>query len=351
MTSHRTGIVRHEKYKEHLAGYHHVESPKRLEVIYSMLDEPDMAGKVEVISPRPATGKELCWVHDKSHVKRIADTDGKPYVSLDPDTQTTSQSYQAARLAVGGLLALIDKIYDGTVQNGFALVRPPGHHAERHRAMGFCLFNNIAYGAMYAQKVHGAERVLIVDWDLHHGNATQHSFYDNRNVLFLSTHQYPHYPGSGALREVGQGNGLGYTINVPLRSGCGDGDFCQIFKAILGPVAEGFQPDFILVSAGFDTYFKDPLGGMRVTPMGYAALTRILMDLAYNHCSGRLALTLEGGYHLEGLRESVKAVLNELSGYSMLADEDLASLEETPPPSVIEEVIAAHKKYWPQLKG
>ena len=351
MTSHRTGIVRHEKYKEHLAGYYHVESPKRLEVIYSMLDEGDMAGKFEVISPRPATDEELCWVHDKSHVKRIADTDGKPYVSLDPDTQTTSQSYQAARLAVGGLLTLVDKIYEGTVENGFALVRPPGHHAERHRAMGFCLFNNIAYGALYAQKVRGAERVLIVDWDLHHGNATQHSFYDNPKVLFLSTHQYPHYPGSGALQEVGRGKGSGYTINVPLRSGYGDGDFYQIFKAILGPVTEGFKPDFILVSAGFDTYYQDPLGGMRVTPRGYAALTRILMELAHTHCSGKLALTLEGGYHLEGLRESVKAVLKELSGDSMLTDNELASLTATSPPSVIKEVIAVQKKFWPQLKA
>lgn len=351
MTLLRTGIVRHETYKEHLAGYHHVESPKRLEVIYSMLDEADMAGKFEEISPRSATVDELCWVHDKSYVKRVAQTDGKPYVSLDPDTQTTSQSYEAARLAVGGLLSLTDKIFDGTVQNGFALVRPPGHHAERHRAMGFCLFNNVAYGALYAQKIHGAERVLVVDWDLHHGNATQNRFYENPNVLYFSTHQYPHYPGSGALQEVGRGEGSGYTVNVPLRSGHGDGDFYQIFKGILGPISDVFKPDFILVSAGFDTYCEDPLGGMRVTPKGYAALTRIMMDLAHTHCSGKLAFTLEGGYHLAGLRESVKAVLKELSGDSMLTDEDMASLDGTDPPLVIKEVIAVQKKYWPQLMG
>jgi acetoin utilization deacetylase AcuC-like enzyme len=347
----RTGIVRHEKYKEHLAGYSHVESPKRLEVIYSMLDEADMAGKFEAISPRPATGDELCWVHSESHVKRIAGTDGKPCLSLDPDTQTTSQSYQAARLAVGGLLALTDKIYDGTVQNGFALVRPPGHHAERDRAMGFCLFNNVACGALYAQKIHEAERVLIVDWDLHHGNATQNSFYENPNVLYFSTHQYPYYPGSGALTEVGRKDGSGYTVNVPLRTGYGDGDFYHIFKAILGPVADGFKPDFILVSAGFDTYYEDPLGGMRVTPKGYAALTRMMMGFADTHCSGKLAFTLEGGYHLAGLRESVKAVLKELSRDSMLTDDHLASLDKTNPPPVIKEVIEIQKKYWPQLKG
>ena len=345
----QTGIVRHEIYKEHLVGYPHVESPKRLEVIYNMLDEADMAGRFQVVSPRPARHDELSWVHSESHVKRIASTDGKAYVSLDPDTQATSQSYQAATLAVGGLLALVDKIYDGTLKNGFALVRPPGHHAESNRAMGFCLFNNVAHGAIYAQKVHGAEKVLIVDWDLHHGNATQNSFYENPNVLFFSTHQYPHYPGSGGLKEVGRGEGSGYTINVPLRTGLGDGDFYQIFKVILGPVLDSFKPDFILVSAGFDTYYKDPLGGMGVTPKGYAALTRVLMNLANIHCSGKLVLTLEGGYHLTGLKESVKAVLKELSHESILTHDDLASLEASHPPPVIKEVISVQKKYWPDL--
>jgi acetoin utilization deacetylase AcuC-like enzyme len=351
MISSRTGIVRHEMYKRHLADYPHVESPKRLEAIYAMLEEADMTGKFVILSPRPATQEELTWVHSELHLERVAATDGKPHASLDPDTQTTSQSYQAARLAVGGVLTLIDKIYDGTVKNGFALVRPPGHHAERDRAMGFCLFNNVAYGALYAMNTYAADRVLIVDWDLHHGNGTQNSFYEDPNVLYFSTHQFPYYPGSGALTDVGRGDGAGYTVNVPLWPGHGDGEFYQIFKTILSPIADSFKPDFILVSAGFDTYYDDPLGGMRVTPKGYAALTRIMMDLAETHCSGRLACTLEGGYHLAGLRDSVKAVLKELSEQSILGQEDLASFEQTSPPPIVKQVIAVQKRYWPVLKG
>jgi acetoin utilization deacetylase AcuC-like enzyme len=338
-------------YKQHLANYAHVESPDRLKVIYAMLDGADMADKFVSVSPRPATTDELGWVHSTSHIERIAATDGKTYASLDPDTQTTAQSYQAARLAVGGILALLDRIYDGTIKNGFALVRPPGHHAERDRAMGFCLFNNVAYGALHAINTHGARRVLIVDWDLHHGNATQKGFYDSSHVLFFSTHQYPYYPGSGALEEVGQGEGMGYTVNVPLWHGYGDREFYQIFETILMPIADSFKPDFILVSAGFDTYHKDPLGGMKVTPKGYAALTRILMDLAEKHCSGRLAFTLEGGYHLEGLRDSVKAVLKELSQESILSDKDLTSFDEANPPPLVKEVMAIQKPYWPRLNG
>jgi acetoin utilization deacetylase AcuC-like enzyme len=350
MVSSQTGIVRHELYKQHLADYPHVESPKRLEVIYAMLDQTDMADKLVTISPRPATYDELAWIHSNSHIERVAATDGKPHASLDPDTHTTAQSYQAARLAVGGLLTLVDRIYDGTIKNGFALVRPPGHHAEHNRAMGFCLFNNVACGAFYATKNYDAQKVLIVDWDLHHGNATQKSFYDTRHVLYFSTHQFPYYPGSGSLKEIGRGDGMGYTVNVPLWPGHGDGEFYRIFKTILIPIAESFKPDFILVSAGFDTYYQDPLGGMRVTPQGYAILTRMLMDLAEKHCSGRLAFTLEGGYHPAGLRDSVKAVLKELSQDSMLEDAYPASLDEAGPPPIVKEVIAVQKRYWPRLE-
>ena len=344
-----TGVVRHDMYKQHLADYPHVESPQRLEVIYDMLDGADMATKFVTIPPRPATREELAWVHTKSHIQRVAATDGKPHVSLDPDTQTTPLSYQAAKLAAGGLFSLIDKIFDGTVRNGFALVRPPGHHAEHNRAMGFCLFNNVAFGALCAQKIHGAERVLIVDWDLHHGNATQNTFYDDPAVLYFSTHQFPYYPGSGNLTQVGRGEGKGFTVNVPLWPGHGDTEFFQIFKQILSPIAGAFKPELILVSAGFDTYVDDPLGGMKVTPRGYAALTRIIMDLAKACCSERLAITLEGGYHLEGLRESVKAVLKELAQESMLTRSDLESLEQIPPPPIVKEVVRAQEQFWPCL--
>ena len=347
--SSRTGVVCHDLYKQHLAGLPHVESPQRLQVIYDMLDATDMAGKFVSISPRPATHDELAWVHSHSHIERVAGTDGRFHVSLDPDTQTTPLSYQAAKLAAGGLFSLVDNIFDGTVKNGFALVRPPGHHAERDRAMGFCLFNNVALGARYAMNTYGVRKILIVDWDLHHGNATQNTFYTDPDVLYFSTHQYPYYPGSGGLTEVGQGEGRGFTVNVPLRTGYGDADFFRIFKQILYPIAGAFKPELIFVSAGFDTYVGDPLGGMKVTPQGYAAMTRLIMDLAGTYASERVAITLEGGYHLTGLRESVKAVLMELVGDSILTADNLEALEKGVAPGVIDDVIQVQRPYWSSL--
>lgn len=346
----KTGIVRHPLYEEHLAGFPHVESPERLKVVYDMLEEPDMAGRFLTVSPRPATLDELAYIHSKSYIERVAATDGKPHVSLDPDTQTTALSFQAAKLAVGGIFSLVDSIFDGTIANGFALVRPPGHHAEKDRAMGFCLFNNVALAARYAINTYSLKRILIVDWDLHHGNATQNSFYSDPGVLYFSTHQFPYYPGSGSLTEIGAGSGTGFTVNVPLRPGHGDADFFQIFKQILFPIGCAFKPELILVSAGFDTYAGDPLGGMQVTPRGYAAMTRIVMDLARRYCSDKLAVTLEGGYNLEGLRESIRAVLQELSSDSILGRTDLEFLEKGRGPAIIEEVTRVQRPYWPCLK-
>ena len=342
-----TGTVCHDLYKQHLAGFPHVESPERLQVIYDMLEAEDMAGKFTAVSPRPATHDELAWIHSPSHIQRIAATDGKPHASLDPDTQTTALSYQAACLAVGGLFSLVDTILAGTIKNGFALVRPPGHHAERDRAMGFCLFNNVALGARYAMNVHGLKKILIIDWDLHHGNATQHSFYEDPDVLYFSTHQYPYYPGTGSLTEVGRGEGMGFTVNVPLSSGHGDVDFFKIFEQVLCPIGKAFKPELIFVSAGFDTYVADPLGGMQVTPKGYAAMTRLIMELARECSSERVAFTLEGGYHLAGLRESVKAVLKELVGESILTADDLEDLKRGAVPRIVQEVMKVQRAYWP----
>jgi acetoin utilization deacetylase AcuC-like enzyme len=344
--SSRTGVVCHDLYRQHLADFPHVESPERLRVIYDMLEAPDMAGRFVTISPRFATHDELAWIHSPSHIERVAATDGKTHASLDPDTQTTPLSYQAAKLAVGGLFCLVDKIVDGTIKNGFALVRPPGHHAEKDRAMGFCLFNNVALGARHAMKTYGLKKILIVDWDLHHGNATQHSFYEDPDVLYFSTHQYPHYPGTGSLQEVGRGEGKGFTVNVPLFPGYGDADFFKIFEQVLHPIGRAFKPELIFVSAGFDTYVADPLGGMRVTPAGYAAMTSLIMDLARECSSERVAITLEGGYHLTGLRESVKAVLKELVGQSILTDDGLEGLEKGAIPPIVKEVMQVQGSYW-----
>lgn len=345
----RTGIVRNDLYLQHLAGIPHVESPKRLKVLYDMLNN-DTGNEFISVPPRPASHDELLLAHTESHILRIAATAGVKHSQLDSDTSTTPLSYEAAILAVGGTCALVDAIIEGQINNGFALIRPPGHHAERDTPMGFCLFNNVAVAAKYAINKYGLSKIAIIDWDLHHGNGTQSIFYDDPSVLFISTHQFPCYPGSGSLIEAGSGKGLGYTVNVPLTPGCSDGDFFQVFNRVVVPVVDSFQPDFLFVSAGFDIYAQDPLGGMKVTPKGFASLTRIMMELAHRCCNGRLALALEGGYHLVGLCESVNAVLKELHGQSMLSQADLSTLEKWTVPYVVKKVIEVQQAYWPAIK-
>jgi acetoin utilization deacetylase AcuC-like enzyme len=307
----KIGIVRDERYLLHDMGYH-PESPDRLRVIYESLGEKEMKGLFVEVPPRAATREEIETVHDASYIDRVAETAGKPHVRLDPDTSTCPESYEAAIWAVGGLLEAIDAVVGGEMDGTFALVRPPGHHAEKASAMGFCLFNNIAIGARHAQRRHGFDRILIVDWDLHHGNGTQNAFYDEKEVLYFSTHQYPFYPGTGTTNEIGQGAGEGYTVNVPLNTGCGDSEYANIFSRVLKPITLTYQPQLILVSAGFDIHYRDPLGSMRVTANGFARLMNILKDIAQSTCSGRIVATLEGGYDLTALRESVRSVLLEM---------------------------------------
>ncbi|MDY6878641.1 MAG: histone deacetylase [Desulfatiglans sp.] len=345
-----TGIVRDNRYIDHRPGDYHPESPRRLEVIYAMLDEPEMSGHFSEIAVRKATKGELLRIHSSDYIDAVAETEGKPYVSLDADTTTSSGSYNAALLAAGGLCQAIDKVILGELRNALALVRPPGHHAERNRGMGFCLFNNVAVAARYAQDAHGLKRILIVDWDLHHGNGTQHSFEADPSILYFSTHQYPHYPGTGAFHETGKDLGTGFTVNVPLSSGYGDGEYVAIFENILKPIARQFEPELILVSTGFDIYQDDPLGGMLVTPSGFACLTRSIMDMADACCEGRAVFTLEGGYNLTGLRDSVKAVLKELSGMSksdcgnMTSRADHQNLDY-----ILKQVRTFHGKFWRKL--
>ena len=339
----KTGIVMDERYKEHNMGSFHVESPQRIEAIYRMVKE-EMSFPYVKIDPRQAEEEEIQMVHSPSYVRAIRETSGKDRVILDPDTSTCSRSYEVALLAAGGLLKAIDGVMEGKIQNGFALVRPPGHHAEASRAMGFCLFNNVAVGAEYLRKKYRMERILIVDWDLHHGNGTQHSFYNRKDVLYFSTHQYPHYPGTGYWDEIGRGQGEGFTVNVPLRPGKGDGDFLYIFQNILSPVTADFKPEFILVSAGFDIYRGDPLGGMEVSEQGFGALTRVLMSLAHEFSEDRLLFTLEGGYDLNGLREGTKHVLLQLAeaGKPKAVEEHISSMTERE----LAPVFEIQKKYW-----
>jgi acetoin utilization deacetylase AcuC-like enzyme len=309
----KTGIVKDMRYMDHNMGDFHPESPKRIEAIYKMI-EKDISFPYLTIEPRFATEEEIQGIHTSSYVSAIKATSGKERVALDSDTSTSARSYEVALLAAGGVLKAIELILQGKVQNGFAFVRPPGHHAEASRAMGFCLFNNVAVGAEYLLEKHNHKRILILDWDLHHGNGTQNSFYDRNDVLYFSTHQYPHYPGTGHWSETGQGDGEGFTINVPLSPGKTDSDYLYIFEKLLSPIAEKFQPDFVLVSAGFDIYEGDPLGGMQITAEGFGALANALMRLAGKHCKDRILFALEGGYNLQGLSAGSKKVLLQLSG-------------------------------------
>ncbi len=325
--SNRTGVVVDERYLRHGEGYYHPESPRRLEAVYAMLEKPDMAGKYVAIPPRYATHEEIGLVHSQFYIGVVAGTAGKKYFSLDADTQTSPESYDTAKLAVGGVLNAVDAVMTGAVDNAFAFVRPPGHHAAKERGAGFCLFNNVAIAARYALARYGLQRILIADWDLHHGDGTQETFYRDQRVLYFSTHQYPAYPGSGTITETGQGAGEGYTVNVPLKARTDDALHVKAFRGVLQPVAMKFRPELILLSAGFDSYFQDPLGDMRVTPKGYVYMTRIIMDIAGACCGRRLVAVLEGGYNIDGLTESVRAVLREMRGETHAAEDDLYRME------------------------
>jgi acetoin utilization deacetylase AcuC-like enzyme len=303
----RTGLVYHPQYLEHDMGAGHPESPDRLRAIISRLQHSGVLSRLVRIEPFPASDEWITQVHTASYVeslKRRAPTSG--HVSLDPDTSMSVGSLSAAYLAAGGALAAVDAIVAGTVEHVFCAVRPPGHHAERDHAMGFCLFNNVAIAARYLQRHHAMARVLVVDWDVHHGNGTQHIFDDDPSLLFFSAHQYPYYPGTGRGTESGVGRGAGATINVPMKAGEGDGAYREVFQDVLIPAADAFQPDFVIVSAGFDAHKDDPLAGMGLTEEGYADLTRMVVSIAKRHSQGRLLSCLEGGYNLPALSASVE---------------------------------------------
>jgi len=338
-----TGIVRDDLFIEHDPGEWHPESPERLRAIYRVLDSREWPG-LTTLARRPAGKEEITLVHRPEYFERIARTAGQAHGFLDADTQTSAKSFEAALAAAGGLIDLTGRVLDGELDNGFALVRPPGHHAEANQAMGFCLFNNIALAAAWALKRKGLSRVMVVDWDLHHGNGTQHSFRSDARVLYFSTHQYPFYPGSGALDEVGDGEGRGFTVNVPLNPGHGDEEYVAIFQNLVQPLARAYKPELILVSAGFDIYRQDPLGGMTVTTDGFAALARLLKEAAEEVCGGRLVITLEGGYDVEGQARGVGKIIDMLLGVGS-AGEKLARTK-APEPPIIAQVRRAQAGLW-----
>ncbi len=339
----KTGIVRSERFMEHRPPGYHPENPQRLKVIYEYLEKNWNNGFLDLPS-REAVDDEILLIHTRTYLDEVKGTEGTSG-HFDADTYYSQKSFRTALLAVGSILNAVDAVVRKDVQSAFAFVRPPGHHAERDRAMGFCIFNNVAIAARYAQQRHGIKRILIVDWDLHHGNGTQWAFYSDPSVLYFSTHQYPYYPGTGAINECGSGEGEGFNINVPLKPGMTDSDYSEIFKRILVPVCYEFKPEFIIVSAGFDAHRDDPLGGMALTEKGYGRMTEILLSLAERFANGRLILTLEGGYHLEALKNSVVAVIETLLGNKteVKGSPSLQALE------IIERVIKFNKKYWKTL--
>ena len=304
----RSAIVIDREFLKHFPGQGHPERPERLRVLLDLAGALDPT-RFQLLPPRAASKTEIQLCHDADYVQTVEATAAVSQCALDGDTITSQDSFAVGLLATGGFLRLLDSIAAREAANGFAMVRPPGHHALRSRAMGFCLFNTIAIGAQYLKKTHGAKRIVIMDWDVHHGNGTQDAFYEDPSVLFISTHQYPFYPGSGGIKEVGAKEGAGYTINVPLPAGCGDAEYLRVFKDIVIPAVTRFAPEWILVSAGFDPHRRDPLAGMNVTETGFSMMAQMLLQLAETFCGGKIAFLLEGGYDLAALKASVAEVV------------------------------------------
>jgi acetoin utilization deacetylase AcuC-like enzyme len=306
------GYLLDDRYLLHNPGNRHPESPQRLVAIQQMLEASGAIDRWQRLEPRRATFDELELIHDPVHVERIEQAAKCAPAYLDFDTSVSTESYQTALLAAGGVLQCVDSLCSGKLRRIFAFIRPPGHHAGRDKARGFCLFNNVAVAAAYARSEYKLERLAIVDIDVHHGNGTQSCFYSDPTVLYISSHQFPFYPGSGNFDEVGRGEGKGYTLNFPIPEGTGDSNFVPIYSKIVSIVLDQFAPQLILVSAGFDGHYRDPLGGLALTPAGYASAAASLMLAAERRCNGKICFVLEGGYNLQALQDCVRAIMVEM---------------------------------------
>jgi len=290
----------------------HPENPGRLIAIQSRLEASEFYNNLIPIQPRKATPEEIARVHDAGYVASVEQNCINEVRHLDADTVISHDSYNAALLSAGAGLTAIDKIIDGSIDNAFCAVRPPGHHAEQDRAMGFCLFNNVAIAARYAQKVKGLNKIFIFDWDVHHGNGTQHSFYSDSSIYYCSTHQYPFYPGTGAEGETGTGDGLGTTLNLPMDAYSEDEDYLSAVENKLIPEIQRYKPDLIIISAGFDAHQNDPLAQIQLTTDCFGEMTKLLMGVARDVCGGRLLSMLEGGYDYDALSDSVRLHMQNL---------------------------------------
>jgi acetoin utilization deacetylase AcuC-like enzyme len=328
-------------FLEHnLAG--HPESRMRLERIMAVLREERLLDRMRHVPPAPADVALLERIHDPTYVSGLQAFALAGGGHIDADTYVARRSFDAARLAAGAAAGLVRAVLEGHVRNGIALVRPPGHHAVRAGGMGFCLINNVAAAAQTALDDFGAQRVLVVDWDVHHGNGTQDIFYDSHRVCFFSTHQYPYYPGTGGVSETGAGAGLGGTVNVPLPPGVGDLGIRRVYAELLAPLAERFRPELILVSAGFDAHWDDPLAGLRLSLAGYWELAQAVRALAECWCAGRMVVVLEGGYNLAVLARAVADLCRALLGDDSPGADPLGASPW--PERGVEEVIQAVRR-------
>jgi acetoin utilization deacetylase AcuC-like enzyme len=338
----KAGLVYDPIYLEHDTG-DHVENARRLVTALSYLKETGIKEKLTCLPPRPASLEELEMIHAPEYISYVKSKAEKGGGWLDSDTVMSPRSYEAALYAAGGLLVAVEEVMKGEVDNAFALVRPPGHHAIYDRAMGFCIFNNMAVAAKFALSRFNLKRVLIADFDVHHGNGTQDAFYADPKVLYFSTHQYPFYPGTGWIDETGTGKGEGTTVNFPMAAGWGDEEYLRAFNEVLVPVARRFQPQLILVSAGFDAHWADHLAMMRVSVKAFAQMAMILKNLAAELCQGRLIFTLEGGYNLRVVSSSIKAIFAVLLGNSEI-DDPLGKASMARKPEGFDEHIEAIKR-------
>ncbi|MCC7429652.1 histone deacetylase [bacterium] len=308
----QTGFVYSDEFLLHNTTMPHPESPKRLKAIVSKLEKSGLLEKLTLIPPKEASEKWIETIHDKDFILSVKTYCEEGIRFVDTDTEICKDSFRIAKLAVGGVLEAIDKVISGEIKNAFCAVRPPGHHAEKDKIMGFCLFNNVAIGAKYLQQKHKIEKIAIVDFDVHHGNGTQNSFYEDETVLYVSTHQVPLYPGTGSADETGDQKGEGFTLNLPLKPESSDFHFLEKFQNYVIPKLEEFKPEFLLLSAGFDAHKSDPLSNLRVSTAGFGKVTKMLKNCAEKVCKGRIVSVLEGGYNLDALAEAVEEHLKEL---------------------------------------
>jgi acetoin utilization deacetylase AcuC-like enzyme len=340
-------VVEDDRYREHRGPAGHPERPERLLAVGEAIGARRAA--LATLPARPGDDGELRSTHAPSHLALVAEAAAHAPTRIDADTYACAESDRVARLAVGATVDLVRAVATGRVHAGLAAVRPPGHHAEADRPMGFCLYNNVAIAARVAQRELGVGKILIVDWDVHHGNGTQHAFEDDPSVLYFSTHQFPHYPGTGAWHEIGTGRGEGATVNVPMPAACGDDEYLAVFARVLAPVALRFAPELVLVSAGFDAHRDDPLASMEVGERGYYGMAALVRALADELCGGRLACVLEGGYSASGLREGVGALLDALCAPAARPPAAAPLEPGTRASRLVERAAAIHRARFPEV--